>query len=545
LPALAALGFVLSIFVVAGSFWWLFIVGRGKMQTQGFLLDLSVPDNTFTPQGHRTSSIRLIEQLSIGNATMTVLDPFKKVPFEEADFDEIHPLGTGQQGTVYAIAIHIKNDPEEYRYVVKRLFKRRFLPSCSISGSPSAGTYGMPSPLEMALSQAERSGHTLDTLLRNDTILDGARSVLNGARSVASNASKRKTHKKGPSFDNHAHITKNNDHVNEHNIVKLINVIHHKGEDYALLPYCDLFLDIFVADHFSSLSPTPHLILVCDIMLDLLKALTYLNYTVDYVHRDIKMENIARCEGKWCIIDLECAAISGSKVKDFAGSPYYMHPWCFIDTTVSALPGNDMYALGQVLKQLLLLPPSFKSTDYYRLVDEKIAIHKSKILAKWKPKSPKKSNNPQPNNSQQPEIPEQSEQPSNLPNDPKGRLIHLSDIMCGLMSDQPNIDDLSNEITEILSELNKTPDSPSSSSESTNLFNELFRSSRSDGYFSTSREKNEEVLSTMPKVLERRRSSWGGILAPPNDPYDTDDDFDDHLQPNGSFVDAFKYAQTP
>lgn len=390
----------------------------------------------------------------------TVIDPFQKIPFEDADFDQIVPLGEGTQGIVYAVAIHIEGDPTEYRYVVKRLRKVRTLGSASISCSPSAGTYGTMTPNSVHFSF--------------------------GARSVASAISRQRMKKRGPSFDSHIEITRDSNDITDHNIIKLIKIIEHNGEEYALLPYCDLFLDTFMNQQFKSLDETQRIILSCEILIDVLEALSYLNYTKDYAHRDIKPENIALCGGKWCIVDFECAISVGQKVKGTSGSPYYMHPWCFIDSDKSTLPGNDLYAIGVVLNQLLDLPPMFHSTNYYQLVDEKIAIHKANLVTKW-------------GNGKAESL--------FVDMTPFGRLRHLSEQMCGLMSDQPSIDSIINEIRMIYSSVSKSPLSPLS---------EIYDYSRSDGYFSSMHDKTTAFMEQVPLTLERRRSSWGGIIKLPH-----------------------------
>lgn len=438
---------------------------------------------------HRSSSIALANHIVTNKARLTVIDPFRRVPLQTADFDEITPLAEGSQGMIYAVLVHIEGDDEEYRYVVKRLRKVRALPSNSISGSPSAGTFDMGTP-------AEQNHGLIDILPAKEIQCDG---FSFGARSIASARSRKK---KLPSFASHAAITSESESICDHNIIKLIHVINHNDEEYALLPYCDLFLDIFLETGFNSLQPEEKILLSCEIMLDLLHAVSYLNYQKDFVHRDIKPENIALCQDRWCLVDLECAVKADSKVKKIAGSAYYMHPWCFIDTNHSALPGNDLYAVGQVLRDLLSLPSMYYSKGYYDLVNEKVMLHKAKRDAKWL---------------------YSIDTPYTESNSAYGKLTRLTEQMCDLMSNQPSIDDVVAQIRDIYNEAKSPTLSPVSSDQSS-LFSELYKSSRTDGFFSSSKEKVDTYMQEMPKMLERRRSSWGGVLVERDDDSSTDDD---------------------
>jgi len=394
---------------------------------------------------------------------MMVIDPFKKVPLHDADFDEIVPLGEGTQGIVYAVAVHFEGDPEEYRYVVKRLRRVRVLPSASACNA----SFSCSEP----------------------PALSAESSFVPEVRSIAS------SRRKGPSFDKHARITENTTSLTENNILKLIQIIKHNNEEYALLPYCDLFLDMFMEGQMSQLDYEDRMALTCEILIDVMNAVRYLNYSKDFVHRDLKPENIALCEGKWCILDFECAAQIGQKVRA-VGSPFYMHPWCFLDPSKSALPGNDMYAVGQIMRQLLLLPSSFQSTSYYEIMHEKVSIYKAEIKEKWE---------------------KHKSAPLTDGTTIINRLIRLSEEMCGLMSDQPDIDDVIERLQqihkEICSHLGHNIIRSPLSSEPSSLFSDLYKSSKSDGYFSSSQDKAKEYMREIPRVLERRRSSWGGILA--------------------------------
>jgi len=260
-------------------------------------------------------------------------------------------------------------------------------------------------------------------------------------------------------------------------------------------------------EQFPQLDYDQRIALTCEIILDVLIAIRHLNYTKDCAHRDIKPENIALCQKKWCILDFECAAEVGQKVKGTVGSPYYMHPWCFVDCTKSTFPGNDMYAVALIMRQLLGLPSMFTSKSYYDLIDEKISIHRAEISAKW----------------QNHEFPKFTDDSTGF-----GKLTRLTEQMSGLMSDQPSIDDVIDTLKSVHEKTckNLSPTNRDSATSrdctmgfinvvqlldvpnagkldtSSSLFNDLYESSRSDGYFSSSRDKAEAYMQEVPKVLE-------------------------------------------
>lgn len=365
---------------------------------------------------------------------LIVKDPFSSIDFDEADFNELIPLGEGNQGKVYAVAVHFEGDSTEYRYVVKRLKRRRYLPASSITNySCASGDFG-----------SETSG------------------CMERAARKAAMETRKKT-----SFDNHKKITLNHETNTSHNIVKLVEIIQHEDEDYALLPYCDIFLDCLIDEYLrvEKIEEEFHVFVVCEVILDVLDALKHLNYSVDFVHRDIKPENIARCNGKWCLIDFESATKVNSKNSETSGSPYYTHPWCFIDQTKSTYPGNDMYALGQVLKMLLLEPLDFSTENYYDLYEEKIEKMKSDLKTKWVEN-------------------QLSSSLSSIYDSAKDSLSKIAKQMCSLMSEQPDIDDLYEKIKNIKDRCVTSPRIQRN-------VGSVLSSFSSDGYFTSSKRDAE------------------------------------------------------
>lgn len=165
-------------------------------------------------------------------------------------------------------------------------------------------------------------------------------------------------------FSAHRKATEKHDTSTEYNVVKLIEVIEHDGDTFALLPYCGLFLDGLQKQlpNLIRSNPQHHEAIILHVMSDLLRAIEYM-HSNGFAHGDIKPENIAYYRGHWCLIDLDCAVQIGSEVGEFAGSPHYVHPACFSDRNQRAQPGNDIYALGQVLKMLLNPSISLDNVD--------------------------------------------------------------------------------------------------------------------------------------------------------------------------------------
>lgn len=380
----------------------------------------------------------------IKRASLTVVDPFGSVPLDRADFDQIIPLGEGNQGTVYAVSY--TQDGISQKYVLKKLKKKRKLPSCSVTSYPS---------------------DCFNASVNNFT--DG---LLHCVKKIT-----RKPDKKRLSFDAHIKITDEHDSPNSHNIVKLEGIVEHNGEEYALIHFCDIFLCDLIAENFQGLKEEDHMLLVCEISLDIIEALKYLNYYKNYTHRDINKFNIARCDGKWCLIDFESAVEVGIKNASLAGSPLYIHPSGYYDSSNLSLPGNDLYALGRVIKDMLLEPHEYVSQTFHEIVKEKVDRFRNDIHEKWGSDTPTKFDDPIENSLKRKTTRE--------------KIIDLSNRMCSLMSSQPSIDDLCDCFHEIRRNLLE-PSSPK-------LMRDYLSSFSSDGYFSSSTRDYE--------ILKKKRES--------------------------------------
>lgn len=375
---------------------------------------------------------------------LIIVDPFKSVLLEDADFNGIIPLGEGNQGIIYAVLYNGE------KYVLKTLVHKKTLMCCSVTSFPS-GDF-----------RPELSGQ-----FNEEEIFQKIRVVVN-----------KKRIKRKVSFDAHREVTSEHTDINSHNIVKLEGIIDHEGREFALIPYCDIFLNDLIDEKFQGLTGDHHIITVCDIIIDIVKALKYLNYNKDYVHRDIKPENIALCGDKWCLIDFECAVKVGTKNPDVLGSPLYMHPSGFYNSENLALPGNDHYALGCVIKDMLYVEHEFDTSNLHRMVMEKSEKYINEIHKKWDPMGAST----------------RSESFLSLEfSNPKDKLINLSNRLCCLMSDQITVDEISENVERIRRDL-------LNDSKSVNI-RSFLSSFKSDGFF-------QPGSSNRSPLLDRRTSMW-------------------------------------
>jgi len=406
----------------------------------------------------RVSSVRIAEEIKENKATLTVIDPFVKRDFKDTDFNEVVPIGEGDQGAVYAVLVKLSDGTEE-RMVVKRLKRVRHLP---MNGSTSTiGTH----------SSSQRAIH-------NHSPFETFRNISSGAISLTNN-----------------------------NLISLVHIMEHNGEKYALSAYAGVFLDEFIEGTLRYLydnDRNKYLTVVKKIMLDTLRAVMMLNYDKGYVHRDIKPENIALLDDEWCLVDFEASARVGARVGQLIGSPYYIHPACFLDKNKSTHPGNDMFALSLVFERILFLPIRFKSLTYREMAEEKSELYKAVSEERYVTHTQ----------------PETSLRPNSR--NVYDKLVNIAKRMGSvLMSEQPDIHDIIAEIVEM------------SINDDNSFLDNLYSSSKSDGFFNKSLEERQQYERQASFRRDRRRSSVVNCLQMKAD-FDTDEDTDDGISDSSS-----------
>ena len=346
--------------------------------------------NSFTPI-KRASSVRIAEEIKEKKASMTVIDPIKSTNFHDTDFDDIIPIGEGDQGRVYAILVKL-SDGTEQRMVVKRLARKRpKLMASSLSTNASFASHAKDS-MKDGIKDGVRPGPFTEgprvTHFFKETPSESSRSE--GVQSGRSSQQARHGvhHGSNSPFCVFKQISQGDQDLVSNNLINLVHVIEHRGEKFALSAYCGIFLDEFIDGQLKHLFENDlnrYLVVIKKIMLDLLNAILVLNYDKGYVHRDIKPENIAFFDGSWCLTDFEASAKASAKVSELIGARYYMHPSCFVDPKNSVLPANDEYALSLVFRKALFMPELFKSQTVDALIDEKLDVYKQARERKFLP----------------------------------------------------------------------------------------------------------------------------------------------------------------
>lgn len=186
----------------------------------------------------------------------------------------------------------------------------------------------------------------------------------------------------GCPFITHEAITKSYNSTLDSNIIKLIQLVQHRNETLALLPFCELFLNnIFDAlFELSKTDSTLYEYLIVHMMTDLLCAIAHIHHT-RYTHGDIKPENIAYYNGQWCLVDLDCAISMDSPKENIrhTGTLAFTHPACFKDNGFFATPCHDIYGLGTVLN-LLLQKKSISAIQndkrsFYEVVQDNVVLY--------------------------------------------------------------------------------------------------------------------------------------------------------------------------
>ncbi len=160
------------------------------------------------------------------------------------------------------------------------------------------------------------------------------------------------------------------------------------GEDYALLPYCNLFLDN-VIDALNTMAlndfarfralATP---LAMHVLFDLCNAYLSMHLDKDHVHGDVKPGNVGFYCGHWCLIDMDCAKTVGAAVKEFSGTIAFSHPSTIRDRDNTSLPWSDLFALGEIL-HLLFHPAEYGIHTNKELMAQKDAAYRAALQKKY------------------------------------------------------------------------------------------------------------------------------------------------------------------
>ena len=213
---------------------------------------------------------------------------------DQVDFEDVVPLGKGQQGKVYAAKIIFNNEDNELEVrhcVLKNIPRKRF---------------------------AQQSP-----------------------------------------FSAHEKISEKDKSSIQNNTIKLIKIIKHQADYYALLPYCSLFLDsaiellkeLSVSDsvQFKNIK----LSLAFHILRDMYIAQNNMHFAKGFVHGDVKPANVGLYCGHWCLVDMDCALKIGEHVDHFAGTLPYTSPAALCNRDNAANPSNDFYALGRIVRDIL------------------------------------------------------------------------------------------------------------------------------------------------------------------------------------------------
>lgn len=136
-------------------------------------------------------------------------------------------------------------------------------------------------------------------------------------------------------------------------LLKHMGNVVHRNERFAVFPFCELFLKKIMTELPAKKENNPFLYqaIVLHIFTGILKSLKYM-HEQGYAHRDLKPDNIAYYRGKIVFLDFGVSTKLNAKTA-YAGTPGYTHPYCSLDENFSSAPNNDIYAAGQILKEML------------------------------------------------------------------------------------------------------------------------------------------------------------------------------------------------
>lgn len=241
----------------------------------------------------RTPSFKVKNKIACGDVKVYVVNKNgAETAFNETVFEDIKPLGGGNQGKIYAAKIYFYNELAE---------------------------------LEVR--------HCVLKYLQGS----------HGGRSKKI-------------FMAHQEISDKDESSTEHNLIKLIEILtNDDGEIFALLPYCEIFLDSVIEKLGELIFSDPEkfeelkLLLALHVLHDLCDAFISLNLDKAFVHGDPKPANVGYYRGHWCLIDMDCAKIIGEPVAGISGTVEYMHPSSVRNRNNSSNPSNDLYAMGEII----------------------------------------------------------------------------------------------------------------------------------------------------------------------------------------------------
>lgn len=188
-------------------------------------------------------------------------------------------------------------------------------------------------------------------------------------------------------FGAHEKISELDETSTKNNTIKLIKVIQHAGEHYALLPHCGVFLDgaIQKLNLLSKTNPdlykeikTP---LALHVLSDLCDAFISMHLDKNFVHGDVKPANVGFYRGHWCLIDMDCAKTVGQPVDRFSGTIAFSHPSAIHDRDNASNPSNDLFALGETIR--MLTEKDYVLLSDRMLLDVKDTLYREALRAKY------------------------------------------------------------------------------------------------------------------------------------------------------------------
>lgn len=199
----------------------------------------------------------------------------------------------------------------------------------------------------------------------------------------------KKRHSLQSPFDAHEKISEQDKTSIENNMIKLIKIIQHEDESYALLPYCPVFLNSvieklkkpFISNsiEFGQLK----ILLTLHVLSDLCDAYISMHLDKNYVHGDVKPANIGLYLGHWCLIDMDCAKKAGSPVNQYSGTVAFSHPSAIHDRDNASNPSTDLFALGEVVRMLIEINDGITSPSDREMIDISDNLYRQALHEKY------------------------------------------------------------------------------------------------------------------------------------------------------------------